>query len=217
MLEWIQGVMAQFAYAGLAAVLLAAGLGVPIPEDIPLMVGGVLAAHDYANVFIVFGVAYVSILAGDFVIFSTGRRLGPVALAKPWASRVLTAQRQAQLNEHFRQHGFLTIVVARHLAGIRAPAFLMAGVAGMNPVKFLLADGFGACLSVPLFIFVGYKFGENLPAILATMKAYQPVALGVAVGLGLLAYLVRRWWRSRTPAADAPTPPPPAAPGPERP
>lgn len=203
--------MGQFAYAGLAAVLLAAGLGVPIPEDIPLMVGGFLAAGGYANKYAVFGVAYFSILVGDFIIFSTGRRLGPVALSKPWAARVLTPQRQQQLVDHFGRHGFLTIVVARHMAGLRAPAFLMAGVSGMSRLRFLLADAFGACLSVPLFIFLGYTFGENLPDILRKMKLYQGYAAAAAAIL-LLAVLGWKAWRRRQEPPGGPPPPNPIPP-----
>ncbi|MBI5495073.1 MAG: DedA family protein [Deltaproteobacteria bacterium] len=197
MLEFLQSFIAQFAYAGIVAVLLAAGLGLPVPEDIPLMVGGLLSAQGVTNAYMVFGFAYVSILVGDFLIFSMGRRLGPKALQKPWAARVLTPQRQAALNEHFRKHGPLTIVVARHMAGLRAPCFLMAGVARMSPVKFILADGFGACLSVPLFIWVGYKFGENLEFILDRIKEYQQLALGVAVLGVVLAVVYRRFARRR--------------------
>lgn len=203
MLAFIQDFMAQFAYAGLVGVLLAAGMGLPLPEDIPLMVGGLLSAQGVTNVYLVFGLAYVSILVGDFMIFSMGRRLGPKALQKPWAAKVLTPRRQEQLNQHFRKHGPLTIVVARHMAGLRAPAFLMAGVARMSPLKFILSDAFGACLSVPLFIFVGYKFGENLEEILQRIKQYQLAAGGVAAALVLVTLLVRRILKRRAAARQA--------------
>lgn len=196
-LDFIQDVYAQFAYLGLAGMLLAAGLGVPIPEDIPLLFGGLASANGFTNPYVVFGVAYVSILAGDMIIFSTGRRLGPVALARPWAARVLTPSRQQMLNAHFARHGFLTIVVARHMAGLRAPCFLMAGVAGMSRAKFLLADAMGACISVPLFIWLGYKFGENLPELLEKLGEYQKAAAVGLVVLVVAAVALRRWLKVR--------------------
>ena len=203
MLEFIQGFMAQFAYVGMVAVLLAAGLGVPLPEDIPLMVGGLLSAQGVTNVYLIFAFAYVSILVGDYMIFSMGRRLGPKALQKPWAAKVLTPKRQQQLNEHFQKHGLITIVVARHMAGLRAPCFLMAGVARMSPAKFIVADGLGACVSVPLFIWVGYKFGENLEYILERIKEYQQTALVGAVVLLVVGLLVRRTLKARRLAREA--------------
>lgn len=190
----LMGFLEQFAYGGLVAVLLAAGLGVPIPEDIPLMLGGILSARGITSAYLIFAFAYFAILAGDYIIFSMGRRLGPAALQKPWAQKLLTHKRQRVLRRHFLKYGPLTIVAARHMAGLRAPCFLMAGVAGMSPLKFLLADGFGACLSVPLFIWLGYKFGENLDAILAYMdeaKAGILIAAAVAVVVFLVVKVVR--------------------------
>jgi len=199
---WLLSFLTQFAYVGLVGVLLAAGLGVPIPEDIPLIIGGLLSARGLTNAYVVFACAYVAILAGDFIIFSTGRRLGPAALKRPWAQRLLTHKRQRTLRRHFLKYGPLTIVAARHMAGLRAPCFLMAGVAGMSPVKFLLADGFGACLSVPLFIWLGYKFGENLDAIIAYMKEAQ-TGLLVAGGVAVLAFVVLRTILKRRAARPA--------------
>jgi membrane protein DedA with SNARE-associated domain len=188
MLDFVTQFLEQFAYVGLVGILLAAGLGVPIPEDIPLMVGGLLSAQGVTNVYVVFGLAYASILVGDFMIFSAGRRLGPAALKKPWALKLLTHRRQRVITRYFKKWGPLTIVAARHMAGLRAPCFLMAGVARMNPIWFILADGFGACLSVPLFIFIGYKFGENLDAIIAYVKEAQRglMVLGIILAVALL-------------------------------
>ncbi|MEW5849579.1 MAG: DedA family protein [Myxococcota bacterium] len=198
MLAFLTSVLEQFAYVGLVAVLLAAGLGVPIPEDIPLMVGGLLSARGYTNVYLIFAFAYAAILVGDFIIFSAGRRLGPAALKRPWAVKLLTHRRQRLLKRHFLKYGPLTIVAARHMAGLRAPCFLMAGVARMSPWKFILADGFGACISVPFFIWVGYKFGENLDAILAFIKEAQRGLLVGAAILGVLVLLGRHLYMRRT-------------------
>lgn len=192
----LMGFLEQFAYGGLVAVLLAAGLGVPIPEDIPLMIGGLLSARGITDAYLVFAFAYVAILGGDYLIFSMGRRLGPAALQKPWAQKLLTHKRQRQLRRHFLKYGPLTIVAARHMAGLRAPCFLMAGVAGMSPWKFLLADGFGACLSVPLFIWLGYKFGENLDSILESMDEAKHIIAVVAV-VAIVVFTVVKVLRTR--------------------
>ncbi|HYR54969.1 MAG TPA: DedA family protein, partial [Myxococcaceae bacterium] len=64
------------AYLVIFGVLVACGLGVPLPEDISLVTGGFLAYLEVANLFVMMGVGFVGILCGDSVIFLAGRRFG---------------------------------------------------------------------------------------------------------------------------------------------
>ena len=65
MMQWITQYIEQFQYVAIAFVLFLAGLGIPIPEDIPLIYGGVMAGKGSLNVYIHFVVSMVFILVGD--------------------------------------------------------------------------------------------------------------------------------------------------------
>src|ERR1700682_2328937 len=53
------------AYLVIFGVLVACGLGVPLPEDISLLTGGFLAYLEVANLFAMMAVGFVGILCGD--------------------------------------------------------------------------------------------------------------------------------------------------------
>ena len=53
---------------------------------------------------------------------------------------VLTAPREERLKEAYRQHAIKTVATARHVAGLRAAAFLTAGIARVPFWKFIMAD-----------------------------------------------------------------------------
>jgi membrane protein DedA with SNARE-associated domain len=50
--------------------------------------------------------------------------------------------------------------------------------------------------SAPLFVFLGFHFGEDLEALIEKLKAGQATVL-VGLGLLIVAYLGYRWWSKR--------------------
>ena len=74
-MEFVIEHIEQFQYLAIAFVLFIAGLGVPIPEDIPLIYGGVMSGQGQMNVWIHFAVSLAFILIGDVCLYMIGRRL----------------------------------------------------------------------------------------------------------------------------------------------
>jgi membrane protein DedA with SNARE-associated domain len=72
----IQAVIEQFTYGGIFAVLFVAGLGVPIPEEIPIAAAAVLAQQGLVRWWIVLPVCLLGVLAGDLVLYWSGRHWG---------------------------------------------------------------------------------------------------------------------------------------------
>src|SRR5512135_3087292 len=74
----VQDWMSQAFYPAMLVILVAASLGVPIPEDIPLLAAGVLL-HEQPDIASWRGtifVALVGIMSGDLVLYLLGRRWG---------------------------------------------------------------------------------------------------------------------------------------------
>ena len=74
-MDWVTEYIEEFQYVAIALVLFLAGLGVPIPEDIPLIYGGVMAGQGKLNVTIHFLVSMVFILVGDTCLYFIGKKL----------------------------------------------------------------------------------------------------------------------------------------------
>jgi membrane protein DedA with SNARE-associated domain len=203
-------------YLLMFATLLAAGLGIPIPEDIVLIAGGALL-HRQVTTPIATGVVLASgVLIGDTTIFLTGRILGSRVFRHPMLARLLPPSRLAFLERQFERYGGRIVFVARHVVGLRAPTFLLAGVHRMSLARFLVWDGLALCISGPFFVAMGYFFSDQLDVALSNVEAAKRVILiaVAAVALGLVVHFALRRWMMRNGAAAVPAPadPPPQSP-----
>jgi len=183
----------QFTYLALVAILAAGGLGVPVSEDLTLLLAGGLAAHGLTSFWPTMATGYFGVLLGDMLIHTWGKRLGPAAYKTRRIQKALSPERQEKIKAHFARHGFWTVVVGRHTPVLRAPVFFLAGASGVSRGKFLLADALSCAVTVPLVTFLGFYFGEHLDEVRDKIHHAQ-WAIGGVVVVGILAWL---WLRRR--------------------
>jgi membrane protein DedA with SNARE-associated domain len=195
--ETLQGVVQQFTYLGIFAVLLLGSLGVPIPEEMAIIAAAVLSHEGLARWWLALPVCLGGVLAGDLVLYWVGRHWGAEILNWRVVRWVLTPTREQWLTAAYRRHALKTIVTARLVMGLRAAAFLTAGMARVPFWEFVVADAGTAALGVPVVFGLAYFFTEQLTAIAA--DAHRVERWLALVGLlGLLAMLgvgVWRWHR----------------------
>ena len=113
----------------------------------------------------------VGVFIGDTTIFLIARRLGPAALTRRPLRWVITPERRDQVEEKFARYGNVIVFMGRHMAGLRAPIFAMAGMHHMPITKFWLWDGLGLCVSAPVVIGIGWWFADNLDNALNILAA----------------------------------------------
>ena len=184
--------LSQFTYLAIIVVLAAAGLGVPISEDLTLLLGGALAARGLTSFWPTLLAGYCGVIFGDVLIHRWGMKLGPLAWSKPFVQRALSPARQERLRTHFARRGFLTVVIGRHTPVARAPVFFLAGASGVSFGKFLAADAFSAAITVPIVVTLGFKFGEHLDQVKAWIHEAQWTAGGLFLVVALGVILWRR-------------------------
>jgi len=208
--EAIEGYLQHAYYSGLFVILVLASLGLPIPEDVPLIVAGLLMrTHPgIADWRATFAVALVGIISGDLILYFLGRRWGPDAVNHRSVRRLITPHILRRVSDKFHRYGMWYCFFGRFLMGVRAAMCLTAGATGFPYWRFFLADFAGALLSIPLFVYLGYWFAGMLPTLRAYMTGAQIViSVAVAAGVaGALYYRVRKHRRrhdSQTIAEDA--------------
>ena len=133
-------------------------------------------------------------LAGDLVLYWVGRHWGAEVLNWRVVRWVLTPTREQWLTAAYRRHALKTIITARHVMGLRAAAFLTAGMARVPFWKFVVADAGTAALGVPFLFGLAYFFTEQLTAIAADVHRVERW-LALAGLLGLLVVLGVAVWR----------------------
>jgi membrane protein DedA with SNARE-associated domain len=191
-----------FAYATVFLVLLACGLGVPLPEDISLILGGFLAHKGAASLPIMMAVGFAGILAGDSLIFHFGRKLGSNVGRKQggFFARIITPEKRAKVEGLFEKHGQKIVMIARFMPGVRAVTYFTAGSVGMSYWRFIFWDGLAALASAPMFVFLGFHFGSELDYLIDQLKKSQTAVL---IGLAVIGGLWFVWQRRKAAAARA--------------
>jgi membrane protein DedA with SNARE-associated domain len=177
----------DFTYPAVVLILSAAGLGVPISEDLTLLLAGALAARGITSFWPTLAAGYFGVILGDALIHAWGKRLGPAAYSTKRVQKALSLERQAKLRHHYAKHGFWTVVVGRHTPILRAPIFFLAGASGVPRLKFIIADAVSAAVTVPIVTALGFYFGEHLDDVRHKIHQVQWV-LGGAVVLALLGF-----------------------------
>ena len=189
----------RFTYPAILLLLSAAGLGVPISEDLVLLIAGALASQGVTRYVPTLLVGYFGVIFGDALIYHWGKKLGPAAYEHRLVRKVISRERAGKLRSHFARHGFWTVVVGRHMPGLRAPVFFLAGASGVRFATFLIADMLSAAVTVPAVVTLGYLFGEHLDDIRRTLHEVNWAIAGAALlGVGV-------WWflRKRRQRRDA--------------
>src|SRR5947209_4015733 len=87
------------------AALLAAGLGVPIPEDLSLLTGGYLVWNGQESLWVVIPACLVAIIAGDSALYWLGYKFGPAITQHRFLRHRLTPRRLHRIEHHFERHG----------------------------------------------------------------------------------------------------------------
>jgi membrane protein DedA with SNARE-associated domain len=195
--ETLQGFVEQFTYLGIFAVLLLGSLGVPIPEEMPIIAAAILSHEGLARWWLALPVCLLGVLSGDMALYWVGRHWGANVLNWRVARLVLTRKREQWLKTAYRRHAVKTIVTARHVMGLRAAAFLTAGMARVPFWKFVVADAGAAALGVPFTFGLAYFFTDEITAIAADVHRVERwLALaGLLVLMVVLVVSVRRWHR----------------------
>lgn len=197
-ISWLQDLEGHTALAVLLGVLGLCGLGLPVPEDIILISGGLLASMEKFSLTTAIVSGLIGVMSGDTVIFLLGRRYGQGVFELKPVRRMISAQRVADAQARVQANARWVCFVARFLPGLRTPIYLTAGAMQIPLRTFLTQDGTAALLSVPLWVVLGYVFGSNLDTAIEWAHRFQ-LGILAAIGIAILGYTLYRRARRRNP------------------
>ena len=140
-------------------------------------------------------VSFVGVLSGDVALYWVGHHWGERVLDWRAVRWVLSRAREERIKAAFRDHGVKIVFVARHLMGIRAAAFLTAGIARVPFWKFLGVDAGAALLGIPATFGLAFLFANQVERVFADVHRVQRW-LGLLVVVALALWLAIAVWRS---------------------
>ena len=163
---------------------------VPLPEISDLMVVMMVMQHQAWMPYYA-AMATAGSIAGCYVIYALARKGGSGFL-----QRRMSLRRGEQVLALYRRYGLLALMIP---AILPPPApfkifVLLAGVAGVSPLRFVLGIGIARAIRYLVLGGLTIRYGETAMEMLRT---HGPLVAGVIVGLIVFGSLVYWWVRRR--------------------
>ncbi len=193
---YLTNLSSNVAYLVIFGVLVACGLGFPMPEDIPLIATGYLCWDTTLDWLPALLVTLSGVLIGDSILFFLGNKMGMRLLEHGKVQSLFKPDKIRRTRAYFRKYGGKVVFFARFVAGFRGIAFFMAGAMKLRYTRFILLDLMAALISVPIWIGIGYGLGyylgDEISTILQSIK-HLKTGITVAVFVIILVAVARSY------------------------
>ena len=194
------GPWAYAAVGGMAFLETGAFVGLVVPGETVVVVGGMAASDGDVSLPLIGLVAWIGALLGDATSFHLGRRYGSKVIG-PIARRLrISDERLSALERTLARHGGKTVLVGRFMGYIRALAPFMAGASGMRYRDLAPWSLAGSGLWAFAFTLAGFQFAD------AVESASRRTSLALAAIATVVALVLVLRHRRRARAAAQPLP-----------
>lgn len=160
-------------------------LGLVVPGEIAVLVGGVLAHEGRLPLWAVMVAALAGAAVGDQVGYRVGRRHGRRLLARTPRRFVRSGELRRAL-ELVRRRGATAVVLGRWAAALRALVPGLAGLSGIPQRTFTLANLTGGALWAVTVALLGYLAGASYRVLERRLGWGGEAVLGLVVLLVLV-------------------------------
>ena len=169
----------------------AAFIGLVLPGEVAVFIGGALAAAGRVDVWVLVALVAVAAVAGDSVGYEIGRLLGP-RMRRSRLGRLVGEARWDRAEAAMSRGGWWTVALGRWVGLLRALVPAVAGAARMPYRRFLAANAVGGSLWAVAVVLLGYSAGA------AWQQAQGQLLVVALAGGGVLAAVVAvQLWRAR--------------------
>jgi undecaprenyl-diphosphatase len=195
--QLVDRILGLHGWAVLAVVFLApaleasAFLGVVVPGEIAVLLGGVLAFEHRAPLPAVLAFAVTGAIIGDSVGYLVGRRWGR-RLLDGSVGRLVPHQHLDRAERYLAERGGPAVFFGRFTAALRALIPGLAGMAGLHYRTFALYNAAGGLLWASGFVLLGYVAGTGWRRVEAVAKRASLLLL-LALAATAALVLVVRW------------------------
>jgi undecaprenyl-diphosphatase len=189
--DWFLSISSVWAVAAVflvPALETAIVLGLMLPGEITVFLGGVLAAQGDVSLLPVLIAAVVGPITGDTIGYWLGRRYGEETVRRK------LSRRWQRAHDWLSKKGTTTIFVGRFLPFLRSVLPSAAGAMGLRPARFLARDLPAAGIWGVASVLLGYFAARDFERTLHFLDGFALV-LG-ALSIAFVAFII--WRRTRT-------------------
>ncbi len=172
-----------------------------LPGDSLLLLTGAMIAKGVMSFIPTMLLLTIAASLGCWFSYLQGRWLGDTRIVKGWLLQ-LPAHYHQRAYHMFHRHGLVALLIGRFLAFIRTLLPTMAGISGLNNLRFQLFNWLSGFLWVFGIVTLGYAI-SHVPLVkryedqVMTALIILPIVLLIS---GLVGMLVMLWHRRRSAA-----------------
>ena len=167
----------------------------PIPADIFVLLGAVLASRGQASEMAVFWVTWSSNVLSALATYVLGYRYGSIFFRTRLGNSLMNPEQMETIKKFYQRWGTLAIFYTRFLPGLRAVVPIFAGVSHHKPLLVIIPLFTASGIWYGIIVWAGILAGKNLEYILQ-IQTWTNLTLTV-MAIALLIPISIWWLRSR--------------------
>ncbi len=186
----------HFTYIATFILLLLCGLGLPIPEEVLLVISGYIAYRGLTSVYFAGPIDFLGVMGGDLILFYIGRGWSKGIRGHNIISRFIGDTGLEKVEHFYGNYGNKAIFIARFISGLRLAVFISAGIMGTKRNKFIFTDAMAGLLDIPLWIGAGYFMGSDIDRVLRYARDFEYlfiIILPFVIAIIVILYLHSKW------------------------
>ena len=198
--KWVEQLMSDWGYFGVAFLVALENLFPPIPSELILTFGGFMTTHSTMTIPGVIIASSIGSLVGAILLYSIGKLVQMDRLKKlvsgKWGNLVRLKPKDIDsAGKWFQTHGFVTVFLCRFIPVIRSLISIPAGIARMPLITFIHYTALGIIIWNTVLILLGAWAGENWAMILSLFDHYK-YYLFIPFSI-IFVYLIYRFYQGK--------------------
>lgn len=167
-----------------------AGVPILVPGDgILAYTGYSVQVSQHSTIWIAFAAAVLAVVAGSSILFFISRHYGQQFITK-LGKFIFIKERHIQRAERlFNKYGVWTIIIGRHIPGMRIPITIFAAVSGIRYRTFILSTLVSMLAWIWFYLSIGKHYGANLQQLLRHSTILTVVIIGGIIMMVLILHL----------------------------
>jgi len=179
----------------LFGVIMLAGVGIPISEEILIVPAGFLIERGALPFWPTVAAAWCGVVLADLIWMLLVRRYSYRLLGIRFFRKMFHPRRLLEIKYMLDRLGLWVVVMGRILPAARTPVITAAGLAHMPVRQFMIGECIGAAKSVAWQLFVGWLIAKGIGESIHDKHVRDAIIIGFGI---LVVVAVVWWWRRRS-------------------
>lgn len=194
--EWVRAFVTDYGVLALFVLMVLDNIGVPLPSEIPLLLGGFFIREGRMEAVPAVVVSALGSVAGALILYGLARVFGRAVIARWGRLLRIDDDDLARAEAWFHRRGEAAVFFLRVVPLARTIISIPAGILEMNVVRFTTYTLVGSLLWCATVIGIGWGMGASYERVLGGFGLAGFVAASVIAMVAAM-WLVARFRRRR--------------------